>query len=83
MITSYSKRNKKIVNKNTHLRCLSSCLICAGFTSDEPNETLFNLMSCRHFDSVYFVGVADVCYICWAALKIMNVNNEQLCKGFP
>lgn len=27
-------------------------------------------------------GVADICYICWAALKINNASNEQLCKGF-
>lgn len=31
---------------------------------------------------IYFVGVADICYICWAALKINNASNEQLCKGF-
>lgn len=51
MITSYSKWNKKIVNKKTYLRCFSSCLIHAGFISYQPNETVFNLMSCRHFDS--------------------------------
>lgn len=51
MITSYSKWNKKIANKKTYLRCFSSCLIHAGFISDQPNETVFNLMSCRHFVS--------------------------------
>lgn len=25
--------------------------MCASFTSDQPNETVFDLISCRHSDS--------------------------------